>query len=73
MDKGKYLGRFINEWRQRTVAIYEHPTNAFKVITVGRPFDGGKAIECEEYRKDCTVLLQHIEDAAAQGRVHRYE
>jgi hypothetical protein len=73
MTRGEYIGRFVNRWRQRNVAIYEHPNNAELIITVGTPFDGGKVIECEEKKKDYAATLRRIELATEMGKVHIYE
>lgn len=35
---GEHIGTFRNEWRQRTVYIYNHPTDAGCVVTCGVPF-----------------------------------
>lgn len=72
-DKGEYIGRFINEWRRRNVAVYEHLTDPDKVVTIGYPFDGGAPIETVENRQDWTATIRKIQDATAHGRVYRYE
>lgn len=71
--KGEYLGRFVNAWRQRCVAIYSHSTDPQKVVTVGTPFGGGPLVECIENRKDYEVTLKHIEVATSHGGVYIYE
>ena len=46
---GIYLGRMLNNWRQRSVAIYAIPEgNGASVWTIGQPFKGGSPICCEE-------------------------
>jgi hypothetical protein len=44
------IGRFKNNWRQRYVSLYPHPTDSLKVVSVGTPFDGSDPIICEEQR-----------------------
>ena len=68
----KYIGRFINEWRGRTVQIYEHedPT---KVVTVGTPLTGGTPIICIENRSDYTATLQRIKDAEDNGKIYVFK
>ena len=73
MEKGKYIGYFVNKWRQRTVAVFEHPTDPDLIVSVGRPFDGSDPIECEEKRKDWSATLRRIADYTAQGKVYIYE
>lgn len=46
-----------NEWRQRLVTVYSHPTEDTKVITVGKPFNGGEPIICLESRDDWATCL----------------
>ena len=71
-NAGKYLGRFLNEWRRRDVAVYEHVDNPELLITVGWPMDGGEAVVCEERRSDWISTLKSIEDATAQGEIYIY-
>lgn len=73
IEKGKYIGRMVNKWRQRMVAVYEHPTDTTKLVTVGRPFDGSAPIECVENRTDWTATLAKMADAEQYGRVYTYE
>ncbi len=51
------LGTFRNNWRERIVTLYEHPTDANMVISVGESVHKdqmGRATEfvCEERRGD---------------------
>ena len=44
-----YLMTLRNNWRQREVAVYQHPLYSDKVISVGIPFDGsGPVINVED-------------------------
>lgn len=45
------IGFLDNHWRRRRVTVYEHPTDAGMVITVGVPFDGGPPVVCEERKE----------------------
>lgn len=71
--KGTYLGIFVNKWRQRTVTVYEHISDPTLLITVGRPFDGSKAIVCVEPRRDWEATLTKMKAAVVQERVYIYE
>jgi hypothetical protein len=37
---GAKIGWFRNEWRQRDVTIYDHPTDPALVVTCGEPHAG---------------------------------
>lgn len=41
-----------NNWRQRMVTVFPHPTDTTKVVTVGKPFNGTEPIICIESRED---------------------
>lgn len=71
--QGDYIGRFVNKWRGRTVAIYEHTKDPESVITVGRPFDGSDPVICAELKKDWAATLRRIKDADRSGRIYVYE
>jgi hypothetical protein len=47
---GPTIGAFRNHWRQRYVAIYEHPNDPARVITCGLPYGDGAAIWTDEPR-----------------------
>ena len=71
--RGKYLGRFINTWRSRTVAVYEHKNDPTKVITVGQPFDGSTPVVCiEDFDEGWKSTLSRIKDAESVGKVYNY-
>jgi len=68
-QRGKFLGTFQNEWRQRTVEIFEHITDQALVITVGRPFDETQdPVICTEQRTDYESTLQKIADCEKHNR-----
>ncbi len=50
------LGTYKNNWRERTVTLWSHPTDETKVISVGVPFNpkfnSGEPIVCVENRSD---------------------
>lgn len=49
--KGKpVIGLLKNNWRQRHVTIYDHPTNPEMVVSVGVPFNNTEQIVCVEER-----------------------
>ena len=73
MEKGEYIGKFINRWRQRTVLVYRHPSDATLLVTVGQPFGGGSVVECVESLADYSATLAKIADAETHGGVYRYE
>jgi len=47
---GQRIGAYRNEWRRRTVYIYDHPTDPARVITQGVPFDSDEHIWTDEPR-----------------------
>ena len=63
VQKLPLLHSFRNEWRQRHVAIHEHPNDPDKVITMGYSLAASGGITtippviCEEYRKDYEQIL----------------
>ena len=52
-----FRGKFRNNWRQRWVEVYDHPTNPDKVVAFGLPFDGRKEVICVEDRSEYTRQL----------------
>ncbi len=49
--KLKFLLGFNNNWRQRYVEVYEHPTDQARVISVGFPFGQlADHVICDEER-----------------------
>lgn len=73
-EHGKYLGRFVNAWRRRTVAIYEHATQPGMLVTVGRPFDGGDDVVCVEPRnQNWEDTLRLMEQAERHGKTYVYK
>lgn len=71
--RGEYIGRFINKWRERTVAVYEHKYNPEMLITVGKSFDGTKTTICEEKKSEWVSCLAKIKNAADHGGTYVYE
>ena len=57
--KTPVIGRLRNDWRQRHVTVYDHPTDPDQVISVGVPFDGSKPIVCEEPRSAYREVIAH--------------
>lgn len=48
----KFIHAFTNNWRQRFVEIYQHPTNEERVLTIGSNLDKSAQIVCEEHHDD---------------------
>lgn len=61
----QYLGRTINKWRGRTIALYQHPGQEAKVISWGRTFDGEMQVICTDDKSDWKSAL----DYAKEGKV----
>ena len=57
MNKGNKIGVMRNNWRQRTVDVYEDLDDASKVVTIGTPFEGGKPVQCHEARADWKTTI----------------
>ena len=55
-----------NNWRCRMVSVYDHPTDTSKLITVGKPFDGGGPAICVEDRTAWSYELNRV----ANGQRH---
>jgi hypothetical protein len=51
------FGSFRNFWRNRTVTVYAHPTDADLLITVGRDMVGPQYYVCAELRSAYTHRL----------------
>lgn len=56
-----YIGRTVNKWRGRTIALYQHPTLPDHVISVGRTFDGALVVIASELKSDWATALDYIE------------
>ena len=50
-----------NNYRERTVTVYNHPTDTELLITVGKPFDGGGPAICWERKSDWRSSLARAE------------
>ena len=61
-----YVGRTVNKWRGRTVALYQSPHASDKVISVGLTFDGNTQVISEDDKADWRTALDYI----AQGQVY---
>jgi hypothetical protein len=73
--RGEYIGRFINEWRMRDVAVYEHKTDPSKIVSVGYGImknADAEPVVCIEDKKDWSSTIKYINDAKAEGRVYTY-
>lgn len=71
---GEYIGRFINKWRGRNVAVYNHKTDPTKVVTYGRPIDGSTdPIRCVEPKANWESTIEKILDYDRMGKVYVYE
>lgn len=57
--KLKKIGTYRNNWRERDVTLYEHPTDAARVISVGVGIHNGKEVVCDESRADYRRQLVH--------------
>lgn len=57
--KLKLLGTFRNNWRERNVSLYEHPTDPESIVSVGVGFHDGKETVCEELRIAYMSQLEH--------------
>ena len=51
VDGKPVIGCLTNNWRQKWVTVYAHPTNKTQVISVGRTFDGKHTDVCVEDRQ----------------------
>ncbi len=52
LEVGDSIGHVKNNWRKRHVSIFAHPTDAMKVITVGKGFNDGSDANCVENLDD---------------------
>lgn len=48
----KFIHAFTNNWRQRFIEIYQHPTAENRVLTIGSNLDKSAQIVCDEHRDD---------------------
>jgi hypothetical protein len=60
-----YIGRTVNKWRGRSVALYNHPSDPARVISIGVTFDGDVVVIADESRSDWCMALAAI----SEGRV----
>lgn len=63
--KLKLIGRVVNNWRQRNVNLYEHPSDPNSLISEGITFDGQMRVICDESRQEWATALDYI----AHGKV----
>jgi hypothetical protein len=66
IEKFELLGHTVNNWRQRRINLYAHPTDPNLLISVGVAFDRTAVIVCEEPREQWATAL----DYAKRGKVH---
>jgi hypothetical protein len=62
----QYLGRTVDKWRGRNVALYQHPSESDSVVTVGVTFDNSMTVVCVDKKTDWTTAL----DYAEHGKVY---
>ena len=60
------IGQTVNQWRQRTVTLYEHPDVLSMVVTVGITFDQSMCVCAVEDRRHWRTALSYI----SQGKVY---
>jgi len=60
------IGKCVNNWRMRTIDIYEHPADPNRLITVGTSFEGNEVYICDEERRFYTTALDYIK----RGRIY---
>lgn len=65
----KVIGTTINGWRQRNVALIQHPTEPDKVISRGTTFDRRMCVISVEDKSQWATALDYI----AHGKVYRSE
>mgnify|MGYP000367212845 CR=1 FL=1 len=63
------LGTTVNKWRGRTIALYGHPTDPERLVSVGVTFDGSMTVVADESRAEWATAL----DYAARGKVYTSE
>jgi len=56
-----YLGRTVNNWRGRGVALYAHPSDQTALVSVGVTFNGLMTVVAVEPRSDWTTALDYIQ------------
>lgn len=49
-----------NNWRQRNVTVYEHPSDAGKVVSVGISFDQRMVVIAEETREEWARQIEEL-------------
>ena len=65
----KLLGYTINGWRQRNIALLQHPTDFEQVVLVGTTFDGLMTVISSGPKVAWATALDYI----AHGKVYRSE
>jgi hypothetical protein len=66
IQKFPYLGAMINNWRERNVALFAHPTDETLLVSVGITFDTTMCVVAVEPRKAFAVAL----DYSARGKTY---
>ncbi len=62
----KIIGHLLNNWRQRDVWVYEHPSDPAKVVTIGYPLNNpkGETHICVEAKRDYERVINLYPETA---------
>lgn len=63
------IGLTVSRWRQREIALYAHPTDPNRIISVGTTFDGKIVVIADEEKADYLTALEYIR----RGKVYTSE
>ena len=67
METFTYIGHTASDWRQRSIALYEHPTDPALLISFGTTYDRTMQVIAIEPRSAWATALDYI----AHGKVYR--
>lgn len=56
----EFIGNTVNNWSNRNIKLYVHPTNPDNVISIGTTFDGGMTVIADETRLAWATALDYI-------------
>ena len=69
VTKLQLIGCTVNKWRGRNIALYQHPTEADKVVSHGTTFDKKMIVIAVDNKSDWKTALDYI----AHGKVYTSE
>lgn len=58
IKKMEPIGKCRNNWRQRNITLYQHPTLPDRILSIGIHFNEEQTIVCDELKQDHRNTLE---------------